>query len=212
MPMSKSFYDATMKALENYIDRQHNGVVRRASLALGFPETSNVMATWIAGTKKPRLEAIAPVMDTIGVRVVEPDEKLEGYSLIPKTTARAGAGSSYIIEDETDGLYAFRTDFLGRMRIAEKNAVLLDVMGDSMDPTLKNGDTILVDRGDTEIMDGNIYLIGFQQQLLVKRLFHSVTGIVLRSDNPVYMDTPIPQEYLDDFIVFGRMRWMARAF
>ena len=210
--MSKTFYDSTMSALEHYIERQHNGVVRRASLALGFPETSNVMATWIAGNKKPRLEAIGPVMDIIGVRVVEPDEKLADYSLVPKTTAKAGAGSSYIVEDENDGLYAFRTDFLGRMNISEKNAVLLDVMGDSMEPTLKNGDTILIDRADIKLADGNIYLVGFQQQLLVKRIFHSVTGIVLKSDNPVYADTPIPKEYLDDFVVFGRMRWMARAF
>lgn len=210
--MSKSFYDSTMKALEHYIERQHDGVVRRASLALGFPETSNVMATWIAGTKKPRLEAIGPVMDQIGVRVVEPDEKLEGYSLVPKTTAKAGAGSSYIVEDENDGLYAFRTDFLGRMHISEKNAVLLDVMGDSMDPTLKNGDTILIDRADTEVHDGLIYLVGFQQQLLIKRVFRDIAGLVLRSDNTAYRETLIPPEYMDDFIVFGRMRWMARAF
>lgn len=209
--MSKTFYDSTLSALKNYIDSRHDGVTRRAALALGYQDSA-VVSQWMNGRRAPSLAAIGPVMDTIGVRVVEPDERLEGYSLVPKTTAKAGAGSSYIVEDETDGLYAFRTDFLGRMRIAEKNAVLLDVMGDSMDPTLKNGDTILVDRGDTEIMDGNIYLIGFQQQLLIKRVFHSVTGIVLRSDNPVYMDTPIPQEYLDDFIVFGRMRWLARAF
>jgi SOS-response transcriptional repressor LexA len=161
--------------------------------------------------RAPGIDQIGVIMDAMGAQIVLPDDKLAEYELIPKTSARAGAGSSHLIEDEQEGLYAFRKDFLGRLHIS-KNSVLLDVLGDSMEPTLRSGDTILVDRSDIEVHDGQIYLVGFQQQLLVKRLFRTVEGVALKSDNPAYMTTAIPQEYMDDFVVFGRMRWMARTF
>jgi SOS-response transcriptional repressor LexA len=161
--------------------------------------------------RAPGIDQIGVIMDALGAQIVLPGEKLAEYELIPKTSARAGAGSSHIIEDETEGLYAFRKDFLSALRIS-KNSVLLDVLGDSMEPTLRNGDTILIDRADTEVHDGLIYLVGFQQQLLVKRLFRDVGGIVLKSDNQAYRETLVPPEYVDDFVVFGRMRWMARTF
>ena len=161
--------------------------------------------------RAPGIDQIGVIMDALGAQIVLPGEKLAEYELIPKTTARAGAGSSFLTEDEPDGLYAFRKDFLPNLRIS-KNSVLLDVLGDSMEPTLRHGDTILVDKSDIEVHDGQIYLIGFQQQLLIKRIFRDVGGIVLKSDNSAYRETLVPPEYADDFVVFGRMRWMARTF
>jgi phage repressor protein C with HTH and peptisase S24 domain len=169
------------------------------------------LTNWLEEKRTPNLEALQPVFDALGWRLLFPDENLAEYELIPKTTARAGAGSSFLTEDTPDGLYAFRKDFLANLRIS-KNSVLLDVLGDSMEPTLRHGDTILVDKSDIEVHDGQIYLIGFQQQLLVKRLFRDVGGIVLKSDNSAYRETLVPPEYADDFVVFGRMRWMARTF
>jgi SOS-response transcriptional repressor LexA len=171
---------------------------------------------WFTETKggsprAPGIDQIGVIMDAMGAQIVLPQEELSEYELITKTSARAGAGSSHLIDDETEGLYAFRKDFLRSLRIS-KNSVLLDVLGDSMEPTLRNGDTILIDRADTEVHDGLIYLVGFQQQLLVKRLFRDIAGLVLRSDNAAYRETLIPPEYMDDFVVFGRMRWMARTF
>ena len=169
------------------------------------------ISRWASGKQSPRISEYSAILKAVHAQIVYPEKELAEYELIPKTSARAGAGSSHLIEDEQEGLYAFRKDFLGRLHIS-KNSVLLDVLGDSMEPTLRNGDTILIDRADTEVHDGLIYLVGFQQQLLVKRLFRDIAGLVLRSDNTAYRETLIPPEYMDDFVVFGRMRWMARTF
>jgi SOS-response transcriptional repressor LexA len=198
-----------IEGLKSFVDASHNGNRAAAARALGLKNMT--LTNWLDEKRTPNLEALQPVFDALGWRVIFPHENLAEYELIPKTSARAGAGSSHLIEDEQEGLYAFRKDFLGRLHIS-KNSVLLDVLGDSMEPTLRSGDTILVDRSDIEIHDGNIYLVGFQQQLLVKRLFRDIAGLVLRSDNTAYRETLIPPEYMDDFVVFGRMRWMARTF
>lgn len=162
--------------------------------------------------RAPGIDQIGKILDSMGVQLIAPGENFRDFALVPKTTAKAGAGSSFEIEDQTEGLYAFRADYLGQRHISEAHAVLVEVSGDSMDPTLKSGDTILVDKSDTDVMDGHIYLVGFQGQLLVKRVSRTVTGLRLKSDNPVFSDIDIPREYMDDFIVFGRMRWMSRNF
>lgn len=198
-----------ISGLKAFVESSHKGNRASAARALGLKNMT--LTNWLEEKRTPNLEALQPVFDALGWRLHFPDEDLAEYELIPKTSARAGAGSSHIIEDETEGLYAFRKDFLSSLRIS-KNSILLDVLGDSMEPTLRNGDTILIDRADTEVHDGLIYLVGFQQQLLIKRVFRDVGGIVLKSDNLAYRETLVPPEYADDFVVFGRMRWMARTF
>lgn len=198
-----------ISGLKAFVESSHKGNRASAARALGLKNMT--LTNWLEEKRTPNLEALQPVFDSLGWRLLFPDENLAEYELIPKTTARAGAGSSFLTDDEPDGLYAFRKDFLANLRIS-KNSVLLDVLGDSMEPTLRHGDTILVDKSDIEVHDGQIYLIGFQQQLLVKRLFRDVGGIVLKSDNQAYRETLVPPEYADDFVVFGRMRWMARTF
>ena len=63
----------------------------------------------------------------LGGKIVFPDERMEGYTLIPKVVAQAGAGSSLITSDEVLGMYAFRDDFLRRVGVHAKESVMLDV-------------------------------------------------------------------------------------
>ena len=199
-------HEKLLSALE--LGKKVHGNYAGLSRASGVSEAN--ISRWRKG-QSPRISEYAPLLQALHAQLVFPGDELIEYELIPKTSARAGAGSSFLTEDEVEGLYAFRKDFMAQLKIS-KDAVLLDVIGDSMEPTLRNGDTILVDKQDKEVHEGKIYLVSFQEQLLIKRLFHSVNGLILRSDNAMYIDTTVPPEYMDDLIVWGRMRWLARTF
>lgn len=201
--------EKAITALRDFVAKYPNQNVSAAARDLGLKNMT--LKNWIEGNRTPSLDALQPVFDALGWQLFFPGEDLAEYELIPKTSARAGAGSSHLTDDKTEGLYAFRKKFLSLMKIS-KNSVLIDVMDDSMEPTLRNGDTILIDRSDTRVTHGNIYLVSFQDQLLIKRLFKGVGGIILKSDNAAHGETLVPPEYMDDFIVWGRMRWMARTF
>ena len=86
----------------------------------------------------------------------------------------------------------------------------MDVRGDSMEPLLKNGDTLLVDQSDTEVMDGRIYVVTLGDELRVKRIQKSMRGYVLRSENPRYADITVEGADLAEFKVHGRVRWCAK--
>jgi phage repressor protein C with HTH and peptisase S24 domain len=149
-------------------------------------------------------------LDKIGAKLVMPDEKLAEYVLIPKVAAKAGAGGSLETGDGTESLYSFRKDWLNKLNIHAAQAVLLEVVGDSMEPLMREGDTIMVDKGDTEIVDGKIYVLTLGDELKVKIVQKGVSGYFLCSENPRYKPIPVTGPDLDQFKVHGRVRWVGK--
>ena len=164
-----------------------------------------------AGQQDLGLEAISKLVDFLGLTVSPCDVEPSSYTMVPKVTARAGAGSSLVTDESLAGFYAFRLAFLQRVGIDGNHSVMLDVLGDSMFPLIQNGDTILVDQSDTRLQDGKIYLVSLGEELLVKRLQKTVHGWLLVSQNSEF--APIPVENTDDaaFRVHGRVRWFGRV-
>ena len=83
----------------------------------------------LKGGSPPGADKLLDWISQLGGKIVFPDERMEGYTLIPKVVAQAGAGSSLITSDEVLGMYAFRDDFLRRVGVHAKESVMLDVIG-----------------------------------------------------------------------------------
>jgi phage repressor protein C with HTH and peptisase S24 domain len=140
-----------------------------------------------------------------------PDEQFIEYDYIPKVAAKAGAGSSLETSGETLGMYAFRKTFLCREGIHASSSIMLDVVGDSMEPLIREGDTILVDTSDRNVQDGKTYLVAYGDDLKVKHIFKSPQGLILRSENQRYADVTIAPDELGTYaVVHGRVRWFGR--
>ena len=168
------------------------------------------ISRWLKGDRDPRIGEFSPVLEYLGITMQLPGEEYYNFSYIPKVAAVAGAGASLETSDAIVGYYAFRTDFLGREHISERQSVLMDVRGDSMEPTLKDGDTVLIDQSEKEILDGRIYVVTLGDELRVKRVQKGWDGIVLTSDNPRYSDIHIAARDLEAFKVHGRVRWVGK--
>ena len=80
-----------------------------------------------------------------------------------------------------------------------------------MEPTLHDGDDILVDRSDAgaRMRDG-IYVLRIDDALVVKRLaLHPVSRrVTVQSDNPAYADWPDCSP--DEIHCIGRVIWTGR--
>jgi len=86
---------------------------------------------------------------------------------------------------------------------------MIRVQGDSMMPTLEDGDEILVDRDRRRIEGrGGVFVIRLDGELMVKRLRTGVGGIEVISDNPDWDTRVVPAKALD---VVGRVAWLGRA-
>jgi len=132
---------------------------------------------------------------------------------IMRAPVRAAAGTGSINDEERERPYfAFDERWLKRMTAATTDdLVIIRVEGDSMAPTLGDGDDILIDRGDRgdRLRDG-IYVMRVDEALIVKRLaLNPVTRrVTVQSDNPAYPDWP--DLAIDSINSVGRVIWAAR--
>ncbi len=122
--------------------------------------------------------------------------------------ASAGAGS--LADEEPAGVMAFGPKWLKQLGADPSKLSLIPVDGDSMDPTLCDGDDIMVDHraAETALRDG-IYVLRMDDVLLVKRLAVGPSGkISIRSDNPQYPDWDDVD--VNDVNIIGRVVWTGR--
>ena len=182
-------------------------------LGMDEPSLRTKLFRFLNGDTDPNFSNVASWLEQFGAKFIFPDDDpatLASYRFIAKVSAVAGAGATLETSDDVLGWYAFRSDFLGREHISEQNSVMMAVRGDSMEPLMQDGDTLLVDQSDTQIMDGRIYVVTLGDELRVKRIQKGLKGYVLRSENPRYADITVDGDDLDAFKVHGRVRWVGK--
>lgn len=124
----------------------------------------------------------------------------------------ASAGPGAIAGDErARGHIAFDPAWLRRMASDPKRLSLIQVEGDSMVPTLADGDEILVDRGDAgERLRDGIYVLRIEDALVVKRVapHPARRSLSIRSDNDAYPSWPDCDPASVEIV--GRVVWVGR--
>lgn len=87
---------------------------------------------------------------------------------------------------------------------------IIRVSGDSMSPTLQNGDQILIDRSIHRIGRDGMYVIATGEEVIVKRISRdwATKSLTISSDNPLYPTSHGVQE--EDIVVLGRVVWISR--
>lgn len=139
-----------------------------------------------------------------------PDDMIEVMEYQVSFSAGNGHTPNYeLIEEREPATY--RMSWFQRERINPEHARRFKVTGDSMEPFLYSGDTVLINLAEndvTRIIDGKVYAIRYGDELRVKRLFRQLNGtLTLRSENPSYKDEDVPAEIAQEHItIIGRVR------
>ena len=137
-----------------------------------------------------------------------------GLIAVPRLDVGAAAGAGAFDGDERGaGAYRLRSGLAAaaRARRARTSFRSSASSGDSMAPTLADGDDILVDRGDgAERLRDGIYVLRIDDALVVKRLALNPAARTLsvRSDNPAYPGWPDCDPAAVDIV--GRVVWAGR--
>lgn len=124
----------------------------------------------------------------------------------------ASAGAGALDQDErTAGAMAFDALWLRDLGVRRDHASIIRVDGESMAPTLADGDDIMVDHGDgaDRLRDG-IYVLRLDGVLMVKRIAMGPRRgrFSVLSDNPHYPDWMDIDPALVDIV--GRVMWTGR--
>ena len=126
----------------------------------------------------------------------------KGVMLIPVMEQAFSAGHGQFVPDTEEV-----TEYIsvpGNLRHFNGKLAASRVQGDSMEPTLFNGDIIICDLNGYDGTDG-IYTIIYKGNGFVKRLQRTSEGVKIISDNRHY-DPMFESSQSEDFKVIGKVR------
>ena len=125
--------------------------------------------------------------------------------------ASAGHGSQITDEPLAEPM-AFRTDWLRREGFEPAKLAVIRAKGDSMEPTINDGDVILVRLKNGEAPRDGLYVLRLDGGLFVKRLQFDLGGIRIISDNPLYKSCDLSKAELTELDLVGRVVWAGKKF
>ena len=132
----------------------------------------------------------------------------DGIWNLPLREVRPAAGSgAEVFAEEIVGYVPFRKDWLAQHSIDPAQADVVQVSGESMEPTLPGGCSILVDRSRQELQPKRIYVLRNEDGLVVKRVDRNRDGWWVVSDNPAWL----PVSLTDETDIIGEVRWTGRT-
>lgn len=129
---------------------------------------------------------------------------------------RASAGHGCVpLEEANITMLDMAKSFLAVNDVKPGNAVILQASGDSMTGQVEHGDMLLVDCGNTDIVEGRIYIVSFDGELYVKKI-QRLPGkkIRLMSTNPTYDSITLSGDCDDTVKIIGRVvqAWQPKSF
>ena len=135
-------------------------------------------------------------------------------ALVPILDVEASAGHGALAEMESkSSQFGFDEKWLGRLTSSKaSNLSIIGVLGDSMEPTLHDGDEVMIDLADGQarLRDG-IYVLRMDDMLSIKRIAIEPQGkrVSVLSDNPTFPSWPgLEKRALN---IVGRVLWFGRA-
>lgn len=88
----------------------------------------------------------------------------------------------------------------------QKTYSIINASGDSMIPTIDDGDKLIVEHWNGEqIQDNRIYVFCFNHEFFIKRLSKNLDEIIIKSDNSEYRTRTISGSTINELILIGKV-------
>ncbi len=205
-------------------------------LARAMGVSPSAFRKWLKGEAEPSRERLVALANAAGVGIAwlakgeGPPPRFQGatdgrgstaeggfdpdkFLLLPKhvetAAASAGAVTPAPPDAQASAFIAFGHDWVRRsFGIGPEDLMLESAVGESMTPTIQDGDILLIDSTDRRFREFGIYVLEYAGARLVKRVQRKLDGsLLLISDNAVYEPERIPTERAGEAKVLGRVVW-----
>ena len=204
------------QAMEQAVANQYERIWREAAENLDnalrrTKEAAEILSRPPATSKAEGLEDDSALAEPDSGKVLEspePDPDAEICGLPYRVNICGAAGPGAFVDDENViKLIGFRRDWLRKYGINPDKCSLIDVLGDSMEPELRDKAIILIDHQRTRRLAGRIFAVRSDDSLQIKRLEHDNHDWLLVSDNEAYPPVPWAREA----VVIGQVMWTGRT-
>jgi phage repressor protein C with HTH and peptisase S24 domain len=127
--------------------------------------------------------------------------------LIPKVRLVVRAGISGFQVDEESGSDTHPIDlaFLKANNFPQENLIAIKVVGHSMEPRLYEDDIVIINTADTKPVDGEVYVINYDGEAVIKRMSRDAGSWWLMSDNPDQIKYHRKSVHGNECVIVGRV-------
>ena len=130
-----------------------------------------------------------------------PDGEVVMIPFAPEVRLAAGTGE-VVFEESAEVSISVAADALASWARRDR-LTCVRAAGDSMEPTIHDGDLVVVDAGRSEPLDGQLFAVRTAAGLVIKRLRRSRGRWLLTSDNR----SPGPRPVAEDDRLVGQVAW-----
>lgn len=131
------------------------------------------------------------------------------FVMVPRLNVRLSAGhgrDQVAVELEKESPQAFRAEWIRAMGLKPAALAAMTASGESMEPTIFDSDSLLMDTSQNEVTDGKVYGLWYDGGERVKRLFRLPGGgLRIQSDNPRYSPIEVQADNAENIRVLGRI-------
>jgi phage repressor protein C with HTH and peptisase S24 domain len=180
--------------LRQFIDDRYAGNVSRFAAFVGKHQSQ--IADMLIGRKSFGERIARSLEESLGIpagyldRASDTDERSEsvpeGFVAVRRVRIKMSGGvigwAVECHEEDAPPLF-FRREWFERRGFKPDHLVAVKVTGASMEPGLYDGDTIVVNRADTQLVDGEVFAVSYEGELVIKRLRRDAGEWFLASDN-----------------------------
>ena len=217
--MSTTLVDEEFRRRLRLIMQQFGSV---ADLARAVGVSDNAIYKWVSGRGQPSMMSLVNLSKAAGVSVEwlatgrgaptkfkSEIHASEAAGIAPMTrhSLRATNGRLGLQNQQIVDYVSFQPEWLQRaLNVDLRNMALVEVIGDSMSPTIDEGDLVLVDLREARFRHDGVYVLRTGTDLAVKRLQRQPDGsLLIRSDNPAYEPAAVRP---DEVALLGRVVWI----
>jgi transcriptional regulator with XRE-family HTH domain len=216
--MSTTLVDAAFRSRLTQVIHSFGSVV---SLATAVGVSDNAIYKWLSGRGQPSVANLVSLARAgrvsvewlaTGAEIGQGSQAMAravergDFIFMPRSKMRFSSGRDGTLRSEqvVDSI-AFRADWIKRtLRMESRDLILIEVIGDSMAPTVEDSDLILANLAEPRFRQDGIYLLRNSSGLAVKRIQRRPDGkMLVRSDNPRYEAMVVA-----NVSIIGRVVWI----
>ncbi|MCL7931656.1 LexA family transcriptional regulator [Halomonas llamarensis] len=189
------------RTLEYYLTGDREPKVARC---VEIAKAVGVDIGWLASGEGPMLAGQSAPIPTVEV------PGMEDYAFVPLYDAQCSAGDGAWNEGcRVLTHISFTRYSLRKQGLTPDHLSAIRIDGDSMEPILHSGDTVLIDHTRTAIEGEGIYILRLDGHLYAKRLQRNFDGVSIISTNKEYREVVVPRDRLNELEIVGRAVWAA---